>query len=100
MKTLTTTDLDAKLTALAADPDRFAAGAKALARQWNEQGIDIDLPSPESWRRPHDLIPGAVASIEEQLRAEIDALPPMEREQVAAHARRIEWWAHARPRRC
>jgi len=85
-------ELDEALDRLAQDPESFAARARELAEEWNAEGIDLDLPSPQGWRRPIPAIrPGSVASIEEQLRAEIDSIVPMGREEEAALARRIEF---------
>jgi RNA polymerase sigma factor (sigma-70 family) len=88
----TYTELDEALDRLAQDPESFATRARVLAEEWNADGIDLDLPSPQGWRRPIPAIrPGSVASIEEQLRAEIDSILPMGREEEAALARRIEF---------
>jgi len=83
-------ELDQKLDALAASPETFSDEARELARETNA-AVDLTLRDPLSWRseRPGSL--PAVASIEEQLRAEIEAIQLMDREEEARLARRIEF---------
>lgn len=89
-------DLDDLLDRYAADPETFAAKAKRRAQEWNRQNIDLELRDPLSWRSA-DPARGAsetrstVASIEEQLRTEIDSILIMDREEEARHARRVEF---------
>lgn len=90
LKTLA--DLDRLLDRYADDPDGFTAKAKRRAQEWNRQGIELELRDPASWREPLAIDPDArVASIEEQLRAEIETITIMDREEEARHARRIEF---------
>ncbi len=88
-------ELDVLLDRYAADIDGFAAKAKRRAQDWNRQEIDLELRDPLSWRKPVDTdvarTSRGVASIEEQLRKEIDNLTIMSREEEARHARRIEF---------
>jgi RNA polymerase sigma factor (sigma-70 family) len=85
-------ELDSHLDRLAKDLEGFEAQARALAASWNAEGKTLDLPSPQDWRRPVETPrPGGVASIEEQLRAEIDSIVRMDREPEAKLARRIEF---------
>ncbi|MEZ6003595.1 MAG: sigma-70 family RNA polymerase sigma factor [Planctomycetota bacterium] len=85
-------NIDSKLAAWAEEPDLFESRAKRLARTWNREGTELELPSPDSWRRPQDDMPsGRVQSIEEQLRREIDCILPMERDDESNLARRIEF---------
>lgn len=85
-------DVDRRLQSLVADGERFETEARAVAAEWNGRGIDLELPSPQSWRQAiHVPRPNGVASIEEQLRAEIDTIVPMGREEEAHLARRIEF---------
>ena len=84
--------LDGFLDRLAEDADAFECKARKLAATWNDEGIDLDIPSPLTWRRPITVPrPTGVASIEEQLRAEIDAILHLDREHEARLARRIEF---------
>ncbi|MCP5021350.1 MAG: sigma-70 family RNA polymerase sigma factor [bacterium] len=86
------TDLDGQLTAWAADPDSFEKKAKRLARKWNRDGLELDLAGPDSWRKPSQAAStGRVASLEEQLRNEIDLIMTMDRVAEANLARRIEF---------
>jgi RNA polymerase sigma factor (sigma-70 family) len=88
-------DLEASLEALAADPESFEKRARALAAEWNDAGIETALRDPMSWRSArHVPRPNGVASIEEQLRSEIDSILTMDRAEEARHARRIEFARH------
>lgn len=88
----TLADLDRLLDRYADEHDGFTAKAKRRAQEWNRQGIELELRDPSSWREPLELEPDArVASIEEQLRAEIETITIMDRVEEARHARRIEF---------
>lgn len=93
LKTLA--ELDLMLDRLAVDPEGFAAKAKRRAQEWNRKEYDLELGDPSSWkdaaRRGGGERDGRVASIEEQLRAEIGLITIMDREEEARHARRIEF---------
>lgn len=97
LKTLA--DLDRVLDRYAADPDGFTAKSKRRAQEWNRQNIDIELTDPSTWRKAPESESRAdkaraesrVASIEEQLRAEIETITIMGREEEARHARRVEF---------
>lgn len=89
-------ELDQILDRYAGDPDSFASKAKRRAQDWNRQEFDLELGDPQSWRKVAEDALGAtarssVASIEEQLRTEIDNITIMDREEEARHARRIEF---------
>ncbi len=88
----TLADLDRLLDRYADDHDGFTAKAKRRAQEWNRQGIELELRDPGSWREPLAMDPDArAASIEEQLRAEIETITIMDRGEEARHARRIEF---------
>ena len=88
-------DVDGQLTQWAVDPDSFETKAKRLARRWNRDGLELVLAGPDSWRKPAKTAPkGRVASVEEQLRTEIDLIMSMGREDEACLARRIEFSRH------
>lgn len=88
----TLADLDRLLDRYADDHEGFTARAKRRAQEWNRQGIELELRDPSSWREPLEMDPDArVASIEEQLRAEIETITIMDRVEEARHARRIEF---------
>lgn len=88
----TLADLDLLLDRYADDPEGFTAKAKRRAQEWNRQGVELELRDPASWRTPARVVEEPrVASIEEQLRAEIDTITIMDREEEARHARRIEF---------
>ncbi|MCA9003224.1 MAG: hypothetical protein KDB61_14975, partial [Planctomycetes bacterium] len=85
-------DLDGTLLQWAEDPDSFASKAEGLAKRWNVEGVVMELQGPETWTLPANTpSTGKVASIEEQLRSEIDRILPMDRESEANLARRIEF---------
>lgn len=83
-------ELDVLLDALAESPDTFEAEARELARAWNSTGKVLELRDPESWRDEAPVV-DSVLRIEDQLRAEIDVIHHMDREEEARHARRIEF---------
>lgn len=85
-------DLDAKLDVLAQDLDSFEAKARALAKKWNKDGNELEIRVAEAWHKPVTPRSGTgVATIEDQLRSEIDSITIMGREEEAQHARRIEF---------
>lgn len=90
---MTLADLDRLLDRYAEDPEGFSAKAKRRAQEWNRAGHDLELRDPQSWRKRGEALrsDAKVASIEEQLRAEIETLTIMDREEEARHARRIEF---------
>lgn len=84
--------LDQALNRLAANPDTFQRRARTLARRWDRNGVCLEIRDPLEWRRKRlSSASGAVASIEEQLRSEIDRIEIMDRESEARLARRIEF---------
>jgi RNA polymerase sigma factor (sigma-70 family) len=87
----THSDLDALLEPLSRDHETFAAKARELACAWNAADIALELRGPETWRNPLRYPRSGVATIEEQLRSEIDSIQLMDREEEARHARRIEF---------
>lgn len=87
-------DVDRLLDRYAEDIAGFTAKAKRRAQDWNRQGFDLELRDPATWHdepSSESLVQGRVASIEEQLRAEIDTITIMDRDEEARHARRIEF---------
>lgn len=92
LKTLA--DLDRLLDRYADDLEGFTAKARRRAQEWNRNGFDLELMDPSSWReasKSESAATNRVASIEEQLRAEIDTITIMSREDEAKHARRVEF---------
>ena len=86
---LTIEEVDAKLDGWADDHERFSGRIKRWARRLNREGRSLELSAPGDWRDARPEIPG-VATIEDQLRAEIDSITIMDREEEARHARRLE----------
>jgi RNA polymerase sigma factor (sigma-70 family) len=90
MNTISLEDLDIKLDAWADEPLKFEGRIRRLASKWNREGTSFELKDPDSWRVPRRPVNG-VATIEDQLRAEIDSIIIMGRDEEARHARRIEF---------
>ena len=89
---ITYDEIDEQLTSFLEDVDRYSERSLELAKRMNEEGSDIDLPDPNSWRGPKTRSTReTVGSIEDQLRAEIDCIRTMGREDEARLARRIEF---------
>lgn len=83
--------LDRALDPLVANPDTFHRRAKALAKRWDRDGARLEIRDPMAWRKPRASASRGVASIEVQLRTEIDQIQIMDRESEARLARRIEF---------
>ena len=83
--------LDRALDPLVANPDTFHRRAKALAKRWDRDGARLEIRDPMAWRKPRASASRGVASIEVQLRTEIDQIEIMDRESEARLARRIEF---------
>ncbi|HIF42262.1 MAG TPA: sigma-70 family RNA polymerase sigma factor [Planctomycetes bacterium] len=84
--------LDKALDSFVANPDTFCRRAKALARRWDRDEARLEIRDPMEWRRPRrSPTSGRVASIEAQLRSEIEQIEIMDRESEARLARRIEF---------
>ncbi|MBL8859360.1 MAG: sigma-70 family RNA polymerase sigma factor [Planctomycetes bacterium] len=84
--------LDQILDRLAQNPDTFAAECEKLAARFDKDNSDLEITDPRTWHKdqpiPRDL---GRRSIEHQLRAEIDDIIHIDREEEARLARRIEF---------
>jgi RNA polymerase sigma factor (sigma-70 family) len=87
---ITTVDLDARLDDAATDPDRFSDRARELANELDTQEIEVEITDPMTWRGASRL-QGKEVSLQQQFRAEVDAIVPLDREAEARLARRIEF---------
>lgn len=86
------TQLDERLSRLAQTPDRFLARARRLAQEFDRKGWDLEISNPERWRKvPQANREVSRASLDNQLRAEIENLISMDRDEEARLARRIEF---------
>jgi RNA polymerase sigma factor (sigma-70 family) len=84
--------LDKKLDLLAQSPDVFQQKALELARELDAKAQDLEIIDSQSWRRERVVKEDASrSSVENQLRAEIDSIQPLDREQEACLARRVEF---------
>ncbi len=85
-------EVDERLDKLAIDVESFEPEARKLAARWNNQGTTMEVREPSQWRRvPKSSRAQPVGSVLEQLRVEIEAITPMERDAEARLARRIEF---------
>lgn len=83
-------DLDRRLDQAAEDPERFTALAHELREEFDAAGVDLEIKDPSSWRKVPSDQAGRVA-LHNQLRAEVEAIQPLDREREAQLARRIEF---------
>lgn len=89
---VTNRELDARLDALAADPDSFEREARKLAAAYDKAGRDLEIVDPQSWRKPLPApLDGKVQSIETQFRHEVDSIVILERDDEFRLARRVEF---------
>ena len=89
-KTITTTELDARLDELAQDPASFTEMAKQLAAEFDDQGTQLEIRVGESWRKPSED-PAERVSLAQQFRNDVDTIEHLDREAEAKLARRIEF---------
>lgn len=88
-KVLAHRDLDAHLDVLARKPDDFHKEALKLIDEFDRKGIDLEITDPSSWHR--EVPPTHHVTVENQLRADIDSVVLLDREDEARLARRIEF---------
>jgi RNA polymerase primary sigma factor len=81
-------DLDRILSAAVDDPTTFEAVADATIRRFDAEDVDLEIADPMTWRRG---APVTRTSFALQFRADVDSIVPMEREEEARLARRIEF---------
>ena len=85
-------ELDQKLDRLAADPDGFVEGCRRLAKRLDRQGIDHEISDPLSWRRGRaPAAQGQRIPLNQQFRADVESILPLDRDEEAQLARRIEF---------
>lgn len=89
---VTNRELDARLDALAVDPDTFEREARKLAAAYDKAGRDLEIVDPQTWRKPLPApLDGKVQSIETQFRHEVDSIVILERDDEFRLARRVEF---------
>ncbi len=88
-KVLAHTDLDARLDVLARQADAFHKSALDLVDEFDRKGIDLEISDPTLWHR--GVAPMHTVTVENQLRADIDTVLQLDREDEARLARRIEF---------
>ena len=81
-------ELDERLGVLAGDPERFADACLELAETLDTEGGDLEVRDSQDWRRGETP---TRAKFADQFRADVDSMLPMDREEEARLARRIEF---------
>ncbi|HVS20044.1 MAG TPA: sigma-70 family RNA polymerase sigma factor [Planctomycetota bacterium] len=91
-KILKHAELDRKLDRLAADPDGFVEGCRRLAKRLDRERTDHEFSDPLSWRRERSSNEqSARVPLNQQFRADVESILPLDREEEAQLARRIEF---------
>lgn len=88
-KILSHKELDRLLDEVAQDTERFTERARKLAKSLDAKKTQLEITPPEAWRR------GAAGttktSFVQQFRADVESIIPLDREEEARLARRIEF---------
>jgi RNA polymerase sigma factor (sigma-70 family) len=84
-------ELDARLNRLAERPEAFAAKAEQLARRLESTGVDLEISDPGTWRRARPGSAETRISLQGQFRYDVDTILPLDRDEEARLARRIEF---------
>jgi len=82
-------ELDSLLDAMAARPDTFEAEAWAEIVRLDALDRDLEVTEPDAWRR--SLEPRSPRGFAQQFRADVETILPLDREEEARLARRIEF---------
>lgn len=86
---LSHSQLDARLDELAQNPGTFQTRALELAAEFDRKGIDLEITDPATWHKTGVSV--QQVAIDNQLRADVDQMVIMGREEEARLARRIEF---------
>jgi len=81
-------ELDERLGVLAGDPERFSDACLKLAEILDSEGAELEIRDTQDWRRGESP---TRAKFADQFRADVDSMLPMDREEEARLARRIEF---------
>jgi RNA polymerase primary sigma factor len=81
--------LDARLDEFAQNQGTFQTRALELAADFDRKGIDLEITDPASWHKTGAAV--QQVAIDNQLRADVDQMVIMGREEEARLARRIEF---------
>ncbi len=90
-KPLSQNDLDQRLDPAAADPTLFETLADELIRELDERDLDLEIIDPLTWRRPNRREAGRGSDPLQQFRVDVDNILPLDREEEARLARRVEF---------
>jgi RNA polymerase sigma factor (sigma-70 family) len=84
-------ELDERLDRLARDPARYDERARALIREYDRADARLEITDPSSYRRP--MHPGREGRVplHQQLRADIDSIILLDRDDEVRLARRVEF---------
>jgi len=89
---ITHAELDQHLDRLAQDPAHFEQSALKLVEEFDAKGINLEISDPLSWRKDTSATQDSPrTTVDNQLRAEIENIKTLDREQEARLARRIEF---------
>ena len=87
-KIITLGELDQELDPAAESPERFEPIAEALVDRYDGLDADLEIRDESTWRRGART---TRTSFVQQFRADVDAILPLERDEEARLARRIEF---------
>ncbi len=90
-KVISHSDLDRKLAEFAASPNDFTARALSLAREFEDSGTYLEIADSSNWMREKAPQARRKLSLRNQFQAEVDRFLPLDREEEARLARRIEF---------
>ncbi len=88
-KILSHRELDRLLDETAREVERFDPRARALAKTLDAKGTQLEITPPETWR--HGAATSSKTSFVQQFRADVESIIPLDREEEARRARRIEF---------
>ena len=91
VKTISPHELDERLSLAAQDLESYDPVVASLIDDLDSRGVDLELSDPLTWRGGDSLTERRTPrSLEEQFRAEVEAIETLDREPEARLARRIE----------
>ena len=88
---ITHRELDLKLDRFAKTPERFETKAKKLVRELDEQGLDLEISEPTTWRKPVERSGSGRVPLKQQFRADVESIEQLDRQNEARLARRVEF---------
>lgn len=89
-KTVSHGVVDARLEPAIEQPELFEGLAEDLIRELDARGADLEIRDPESWRKPGPRA-SSKRALKDQFRVDVESILPLDREEEARLARRIEF---------